>query len=274
MRSTALRILFSVSVIIIEQNGLGNCDKVLETEKSKDIFLSDDTSLKKIASNVRKFQTVIDYQNERISFLGRQIEIQNAKIDKLQMVCHQRQTVASTDAHLLPSISPLIKASEQDRDINVTMDTNQEQVEFVRSTKIRTKRAAENVAFSVYLGHTTDHLAIGMTIKYDQVMLNDGNGYNKFTGVFTAPMAGVYLFSFYLDSYLRTALRLVLDGNTISDAVADSETPNQEIMGGNTVIINVQFGQSVWVEEYNGNDGQLIGSGAYRFTTFSGVLLY
>ena len=48
----------------------------------------------------------------------------------------------------------------------------------------------------------------------------------------------------------------------------------QEIQGGNTVILHVSAGQSVWLAAYNTGNTKVDGRPDYRFSTFSGVLLY
>ena len=62
----------------------------------------------------------------------------------------------------------------------------------------RMKRHANtsHIAFSAFLGHNILHAAPGHTIRCDQMILNDGNGYNSHTGIFTVRVTGVYLFTF------------------------------------------------------------------------------
>ncbi len=56
----------------------------------------------------------------------------------------------------------------------------------------------EKVAFSVHLlGDKVVSLSAGSIVTYDQVLLNLGNGYNKNSGSFTAPVAGTYFFTIY-----------------------------------------------------------------------------
>lgn len=73
-----------------------------------------------------------------------------------------------------------------------------------RQSKI-TQRAftstGDGVAFSAYLSHDLIHMGIGHTVKCDKVLLNEGNNYSPFTGVFTAPQTGVYLLTFSIAAY-------------------------------------------------------------------------
>ncbi|XP_052259149.1 heavy metal-binding protein HIP-like [Dreissena polymorpha] len=57
----------------------------------------------------------------------------------------------------------------------------------------RSKRqVVESVAFSAYLNRDAINLSRSHTIQFQGVVLNDGNAYNKYTGVFTVPLDGVY----------------------------------------------------------------------------------
>nr|KAG5689367.1 hypothetical protein BaRGS_019741 [Batillaria attramentaria] len=55
------------------------------------------------------------------------------------------------------------------------------------------------VAFTVRFknddGANGIHLGQRSTLKFDYVIINLGNGYNPLTGAFTAPVAGLYVFS-------------------------------------------------------------------------------
>ncbi|XP_052776111.1 heavy metal-binding protein HIP-like [Mya arenaria] len=137
------------------------------------------------------------------------------------------------------------------------------------------KRIVEsNVAFSAYLDHNVDHMAAGHHIVLNQVQLNDGNGYNHFTGIFTAPESGVYLFSFSIYSHFRLAIvSLSVDGVNHTDIITYPYNDHGS-MSSNTIIIRVNSGQSVWLQNIVSNDGEIWNNAFQKYATFSGVLLY
>ena len=53
---------------------------------------------------------------------------------------------------------------------------------------------AERVSFSVNVKAKELQLGASQTVIYDEVLENDGNGYDDRTGVFTCPVAGTYMF--------------------------------------------------------------------------------
>ena len=55
---------------------------------------------------------------------------------------------------------------------------------------------------------------------------------------------------------------------------APRETTRTDGMGGNIAILRVNVGQSVWMATYDQNDVEFWNSDIYRYTSFSGVLLY
>ena len=135
---------------------------------------------------------------------------------------------------------------------------------------------AEGVAFSAYLDHNIQHMGTGHTIKCNKVLLNDGNHYNAFTGTFTVPQTGVYLLTFNFDiwtSYGSTRVRLVVNNREIVDATGTVKASSKDLMSGNTAIIKLNQGESVWLENEL-NNGEVVSGSHYRWTTFSGVLLY
>ncbi|XP_062619695.1 complement C1q-like protein 3 [Saccostrea cucullata] len=54
------------------------------------------------------------------------------------------------------------------------------------------------VAFYAYYSNSFKALPKGQTLVFDSVEINLGNGYNKRTGIFTAPTSGVYSFTWTL----------------------------------------------------------------------------
>lgn len=134
----------------------------------------------------------------------------------------------------------------------------------------------ENIAFSAYLTHTIPVLSPGHIVKCDRILLNDGNGYNIFTGVFTVPISGVYLLTFTLDNKdqpRRTHVKLVVDDREIVAAMV-FPTASGEDMGGNIAITRLNQGESLWLESFHNDSGGLVSDIIYRYVTFSGVRLY
>ena len=107
-----------------------------------------------------------------------------------------------------------------------------------------------------------------------QVLLNDGNGYNIHSGVFTCSESGVYLFSYFIGERDQNQVRVRLVKNSAleNNAVSDTEHAYQDLQGGNVAIFRANSGDIVSIE-IEANE-HLEGSASYRFTTFSGALLY
>ena len=132
-----------------------------------------------------------------------------------------------------------------------------------------------HVAFTAYLDKSLSHLGINHPIPFDKVMLNEGNAFNPHTGMFQCPQSGVYLFSFTIESHNAYVIvaKLVVDGNNQLDAITDGSGGHYQT-ASTTAIVRVTSGQSVWVATYHNNDVTLFDSDRFRYTSFSGVLLF
>ncbi|KAK3580240.1 hypothetical protein CHS0354_012767 [Potamilus streckersoni] len=138
------------------------------------------------------------------------------------------------------------------------------------------KRASSvQVAFSAYISHRELHLGINQVIKYDALLINDGNHYNPHTGIFTCPEDGLYLFSFFTASNgsHKNWVRLVLDDVNISGATSEGTRDHHDDQGGNVAIFRLKAGQSVWTAIETRDDAELDADSDFRHVTFSGVRL-
>ncbi|XP_053398421.1 complement C1q tumor necrosis factor-related protein 3-like [Mercenaria mercenaria] len=131
------------------------------------------------------------------------------------------------------------------------------------------------VAFTAYLSHWEQDLAIGQPVVFDTALTNEGGFYSTSTGKFTVPLDGLYIFSFMIETKhaVDTAVRLVVDGVNMLDAVVEPRHTGQNLQGGNVGIFKLHKGATVWVENYNREHQTLEGQDSYRFNTFSGALL-
>ncbi|XP_041377289.1 complement C1q-like protein 4 [Gigantopelta aegis] len=106
----------------------------------------------------------------------------------------------------------------------------------------------------------------GQNVIFDKMYLNDGNAYSPRSGMFRAPVSGLYLFTLHvLPSSSEMEFRIVKEGSAIAYVVATHSGGTESIQ----TAIHLHKNQEVWVVKVYGGD-TLRGS---LLSTFSGFLL-
>ena len=125
------------------------------------------------------------------------------------------------------------------------------------------KRRFPRVSF-----HTTPQCTI---IKFERVLVNDGNGYDPKSGKFTAPVDGVYSFLWsYCSSKGSTAyLGGFLDGTLTSKIGVRDQANLWQNTSGN-LIVKMKKGSQFWIQNFH-LTAQLIHE---DYTYLSGHILY
>ncbi|XP_054914449.1 complement C1q-like protein 2 [Poeciliopsis prolifica] len=111
-----------------------------------------------------------------------------------------------------------------------------------------------------------------ITLIYRNVITNVGNAYNQHTGIFVAPVRGMYYFSFFYHAGGEHAVRLYLFKNNVRvlDST-DHKTQNDGAdNGGNAAFMELQQGDQVYVQL--GAKTHVWGN--HYSTTFSGYLMH
>ncbi|XP_053381921.1 uncharacterized protein LOC123539871 [Mercenaria mercenaria] len=119
------------------------------------------------------------------------------------------------------------------------------------------------------------HLGAYQHIVFNTVLLNIGNGYNAHNGIFTAPKAGLYIFSASILSYngpktSAFAADIIKDGKTVLARVYGHGVNGLYDQGSATVVTQLKAGEQVWVWLFWTPNDSLYGG---RYTTFSGSLI-
>ncbi|XP_041374695.1 complement C1q tumor necrosis factor-related protein 3-like [Gigantopelta aegis] len=123
------------------------------------------------------------------------------------------------------------------------------------------------VAFHAEISGVTN-IPTHSTARFNKVDVNIGNGYNNGSGLFRAPVGGVYLF--FLQVYSKpgqiVSLYLMKQGTVVNEAVAGLDGYQS-----NTVaeMIHLNKGEDVWAQHFVG-DTSLEG---HYHVHFSGFLL-
>ncbi|XP_041841905.1 complement C1q-like protein 3 isoform X2 [Melanotaenia boesemani] len=134
-------------------------------------------------------------------------------------------------------------------------------------------KGATKIAFSAGTG---GNVAIGpfntdTTVIFKNVITNVGNAYNQDTGIFAAPVPGIYYFTFFYHAGGSNRVSLILMKNNQRVVAAYDHQTNHDGAdnGGNAVFLQLQQGDQVYVRL--GANTHVWGHN--EVTTFSGVLM-
>nr|XP_034306460.1 complement C1q tumor necrosis factor-related protein 3 isoform X2 [Crassostrea gigas] len=107
------------------------------------------------------------------------------------------------------------------------------------------------VAFHVYLKKSISSLQKNQIIKYDHVVTNIGEGYDTSTGKFTAPVDGVYSFTWtYLTKKgARAYIGGFLDGKHIVWTVMEDQTATWASTTGH-LVVRMKKGSQFWTASF------------------------
>ncbi|KAF7229868.1 complement C1q-like protein 2 [Nothobranchius furzeri] len=135
------------------------------------------------------------------------------------------------------------------------------------------KKDATKVAFTVGLGGgQVGPFSTATTLIYKTVKTNVGNAYNPVTGIFAAPVTGIYYFTFsyHAGGEHPVSLNLIKNNEVVVGVHDHRSSGDGADNGGNSAFLQLQQGDQVYM--------QLVANthlyGHIAVTTFSGVLLY
>jgi hypothetical protein len=112
-------------------------------------------------------------------------------------------------------------------------------------------------------------------LVFETVIVNEGEHYDPYDGVFVAPQKGVYLFSWtasgYASNYIVT--ELVVEQNTISSAGEDNGGGGHP-SGSMTALCKMEKGDHAWIRTTGVLSGhQLYSKDNYPQSSFLGLLI-
>ena len=128
-----------------------------------------------------------------------------------------------------------------------------------------------HISFYAYLVRPHINLGYHQTLKFVNVVTNDGNFYHSSTGLFRPNRSGVYVFHVHIiQCYSRHDLltELVVEGVLKAAHYTGDSTHCSN--GGGMAIVHVNAWDSVWVRVRKTDGKSFIGSES----SFSGFLLY
>ena len=138
-----------------------------------------------------------------------------------------------------------------------------------RSDKDRRQLLNENVAFYARMNRMLTHnYHTSQTLKFDDAVLNVGNGYNSSTSTFTAPVPGIYVFMCSIHGYnpKGASFNVKIIHNT--DTISRFRSDGIDQTSGNAIVY-LNKGDRVFLIVENGRVNSIYG---HNMSTFAGFL--
>lgn len=87
------------------------------------------------------------------------------------------------------------------------------------------------------------------TVVFEREIINEGEHYNKYDGVFVAPLDGLYLFSWTVSSYSNkwVMTELVIDGSIISSTGERTSATSDHTSASMTALYKMKKEEHAWI---------------------------
>ncbi|XP_076116898.1 uncharacterized protein LOC143084402 [Mytilus galloprovincialis] len=220
--------------------------------------------LEAVAGELNRQTILIQKQDNQIQRLntvlvGSEIKPQKSIYNRSQEYTRQHQS------------KPLVDRRNTDELISKKERQTQKRLLGITST---TSPITSPIAFSAYFSTNEDQLTSHHTLVFDVVQTNTGNGYNKHSGSFIVPRAGLYVFTWTLitESSGEICTNLVVNGVNSGFSYANGNWQQTTSIE----VIQVEQGDTVLVRtnNYSGcNQAGSIKSDKWRRSNFSGWLI-
>lgn len=141
----------------------------------------------------------------------------------------------------------------------------------VSKTEVREECSSSKVAFMATATPRQSGLQEKQVLVFDHVVTNVGNGYDKSSGTFIAPVDGIYSFSTTVLTDNNVEIWGFIDVNESPKVWYNARgTDGRHDSGSQSLIIRLSKGDRVTVRNY-ANGGNIYGG---HYTTFSGFMLF
>jgi hypothetical protein len=137
--------------------------------------------------------------------------------------------------------------------------------------KRQTRTSSEPVAFYAYMSHNEPSPSYHHSLIFDVVKTNLGGGYNEYSGIFTAPSAGVYVFTWtiYTGDSGKTQFQIFVNHDLVDGTWGETDEAADYDSDSGTMVVSLNAHDNVYIRSSMACTADII-SGPGDRTSFAG----
>ncbi|KAK3581028.1 hypothetical protein CHS0354_013924 [Potamilus streckersoni] len=122
--------------------------------------------------------------------------------------------------------------------------------------KIKKQTPGGPIAFYATVSVPELHLGDHHTVVFDKIITNVGGAYHHNTGIFVAPLSGIYVFSVtaMASAGKKAYLEFIMDGVIINDLVPNHSAADIYVSVTRVFVLEVAQGSEIWVRTTSADD--------------------
>lgn len=104
------------------------------------------------------------------------------------------------------------------------------------------------MAFTAKLDISDSYPCSAGVLKFRNVLLNEGGGYDSETGIFTCPLGGFYHLTLHASTYGRAQCAIVQNENKLVSLYHTTLPDKSSQMASISCVVQLSTGDQVWVD--------------------------
>ncbi|CAC5422361.1 unnamed protein product [Mytilus coruscus] len=228
-----------------------------------DISVAQESEISFLKDKFLQMQTIVTKQENRIAYLEETVLRQNTEILNLNVEVSRLRPKIRTLEQSLYSLKNILRRKTSPNPRNMVKcvtkpDIKQDHVpnsvhrrEIGKGKRILlqgTPTVNSPIGFYAFLSQNENNPGIHHTIIFDVKMTNVGDGYNSFSGMFTAPKDGLYAFAVSIIMIHEYASYELVKNNAVQGSLfVDAEHSGEWRSSSMTVVLSMFHGDVVFV---------------------------
>jgi hypothetical protein len=198
-----------------------------------------------VETELLQIRAILHRQGMEIKELRSENRALRADVDRLNVEVERlRNGVDAAPSYHdnIPGNNDNEKEEIQNKEIIVISESD---VNSIRHTRV----SPEPVAFYAYMSQNEPRPSLHHTLTFDVVKTNLGGGYDEYSGMFTAPSSGVYVFTWtiYTGLHGQTKFEIYVNHDVLDSVVGDTDDAGDYDSDSATIVVSLNARDHVYI---------------------------